>query len=63
MYFLTKKPFICLKTFYTKLTLKNCTDARRSKASSEAYFFSMLSVEAAATTPQMGIFQRQQITM
>src|SRR3990172_11079612 len=45
-----------------QLTLKNCTDERRSEVSSEAYFCSMLSAEAEATTPQMDVFQRQLIT-
>jgi len=44
---------------HQSFTLKNVPDARRSKASSEAYFCSMLSAEAEATTLQMGVFQRQ----
>ncbi|MBI5893521.1 MAG: hypothetical protein HZB79_07715 [Deltaproteobacteria bacterium] len=50
-----------LESVYKDTNLKNeilnparrVADARRSKASSEAYFYSMLSEEAAATTQQM----------
>src|SRR3989344_784948 len=45
-----------LKILLPRFALKNVPDARRSKASSEAYFCSMLSEEAAATTQQMAFF-------
>jgi len=68
--YLTEKstsPFFRIQTqdlrqrlhLFISFTLKNVPDARRSKVSSEAYFCSMLSEEAAATTQQVGVFQRE----
>src|SRR3989338_4108803 len=45
-----------LKILLPRFALKNVPDTRRSKASREAYFCSMLSEEAAATTQQMAFF-------